>query len=109
MYEDDLEKKGRVEAATQSLRSEWNKFYDIRNKPPCGVGFEEFFLLGEDKLKEWGGRLKEQGDIVAQHIRSHPEDGVMPRTRDFHDLQSFFWEDVTELEGLLKQYGFEID
>ena len=87
------------------LQDEYRAFYEIRNYPKPGVEYENWKKrLNAGEKKAWAGRLTEQAEKVFPLIAALREE--LKTDRPYHELQSYFGEDVRELEQELKEYGF---
>lgn len=94
-----------TEQRFRDLQREYRAFYEIRNQPKPGVEYEEWKAgLNRAERKAWAGRLKEQAEKVFPMIAALREE--MKTDRPYHELRSYFNEDVSALEQELKQYGF---
>jgi hypothetical protein len=89
----------------RTLQDEYRAFYEIRNHPKPGVEYEDWKRrLSAGEKRVWAGRLTEQANRVFPLIAELK--GDLKHERPYHELQSFFREDVRDLEQELEKYGF---
>ena len=89
----------------KALQAEYSAFYEIRNHPKPDVEYEDWKRrLNAGEKRAWAGRLTEQANRVFPLIAELKEE--LKTDRPYHELQSFFREDVRDLGRELEQYGF---
>jgi len=93
------------ETQFKALQGEYRQFYDVRNQPAEGVAFEGRESLSDQQRAAWCGRLREQAAKVIAGIKALTE---LKDYRPYHELQSFFYEDLGELERELQPHGLYI-
>lgn len=89
-----------------SLREEYSRFYAIRNTPAEKTEFENWNKLSDNNIEAWCVRLQGQAKVVAGLIEELQE---MKSDRSYHEMKSYFYEDLTDLRKDLEKRGFRLD